>query len=105
MKLSSKWTPEREYLGRLTGVASRGRSSARSTFARPRAARPRGRPAIRERDPLRPFGHVPFGTYKFRETREIPPEHHAEYGSARARLRACSRGRRSTPRATDGSSC
>jgi hypothetical protein len=81
MKLIVEVDAGREYLGRVTGVASRGPVFGPDDVcatARGKAARAAGNP---ERDPLRPFGHVPFGTYRFRETRPIPPEHQAEYGS------------------------
>lgn len=81
MKLVVEVDPEREYLGQLTGFASRGPVFGpveACATARRKAARAADNP---ERDPLRPFGHVPFGGYRFRETRAIPPEHQAEYGT------------------------
>lgn len=81
MKLIVEVDAGREYLGRLTAVASRGPVFGPDDVcatARGKAARAAGNSG---RDPLRPFGHVPFGTYRFRETRAIPPEHHAEYGT------------------------
>jgi hypothetical protein len=41
------------------------------------AARAAGNP---ERDPLRPGGHAPFGTYRLREVRGVPQESRDEYG-------------------------
>lgn len=81
MKLLVEVDAGRELLGRITGVASRGPVFGPidvCATARKKAGREAGNP---ERDPLRPFGHVPVGTYRFRETREIPPEHQAEYGT------------------------
>jgi len=81
MKLIVEVDAGREYLGRITGVGSRGPVFGPDDVcatARGKAARAAGNP---ERDPLRPFGHVPFGNYKFKEARPIPDEHRAEYGS------------------------
>ncbi len=41
------------------------------------AARAAGNP---ERDPLRPGGHAPFGTYRLREVRGVPEASRDEYG-------------------------
>jgi hypothetical protein len=80
MKLVVEVDSKREYLGRLSGFATRGQLFGpvdACATARAKAGRATGNP---QRDPLRPGGHVPFGTYRLAGVRDIPPEHHDEYG-------------------------
>ena len=70
----------RQRLGRLTAFLEDGRRLGPVEVcltADEAAARAAGNP---ERDPLRPGGHAPFGTYRLREVRDVPAASWDEYG-------------------------
>ena len=80
MRLVVEVDPQRDYLGRLSGYATRGPLFGpvdACATARAKSGRAAGNP---KRDPLRAGGHVPFGTYRLAGVREIPPESRDEYG-------------------------
>src|SRR5215470_10075769 len=81
MRLLVEVDGRRERLGRLIAFLD---SKARLNpvevclTADEGSARAAGNP---DRDPLRPGGHAPLGTYRLREVKEVPEASRREYGS------------------------